>query len=330
MANNNVQNVKFLRNGVVFVPGNDKTARQVALETMELQKANLADGTAILGRYQETNGIVKTLVGFAYISGDTKTLTVFDVDGAGADVKEYIESLLGEGITTANTATAQLTALSGNSSSRSGDTSVEGAKRYADGLIDALDVTAIVAGDGEFIKSVSEADGKIAATAAEMPTVASISNEGQAITAVSQSKGAVSASFGDIAAAHVTVADSGEKFTASTVEAVLAEIDTAYKAADTAIIGGASASADTLGEIEGIINQIKTDEKTYTIEAITSGLASNVRKAYKLVDEDGAQSGATIEIYKDSSLQSVELVNEDPTQEPAKEGQFLKIYIYNR
>ena len=88
MANNNVQNIKFLRNGVVFTPSIDpvKTARQVALDAMEKQKENLADGTAILGRYKETDGKVKTLVGFAYISNDAKTLTVFDVDGAGADV----------------------------------------------------------------------------------------------------------------------------------------------------------------------------------------------------------------------------------------------------
>ena len=35
--NNNVQNVKFLRNGVVFTPSNKtvKTARQIALDTMK-------------------------------------------------------------------------------------------------------------------------------------------------------------------------------------------------------------------------------------------------------------------------------------------------------
>ena len=321
MANNNVQNVRFLRNGSLYA------TREAALNKLNSQKlAAEQDGSIILARYGSGN-TVKTLVGFVYVNGENKSLTIFDIEGASGDVenlRQEINAKLGDGITNDNTATAQLTALSGNSSSKSGDTSVEGAKRYADGLIDALNVNAIVAGDGEFIKSVSEVDGKIAATAAEMPTVPSISNKGQAITAVSQSKGAVSASFGDIAAAHVTVDDSGKKFTASTVEAVLAEIDTAYKAADTAIIGGASPSANTLGAIEGIINQIKTDEKTYTIEAITSGLASNVRRAYKLVDEDGTQSGATIEIYNDSSLQSVELVNEDPTQKPAKEGQFLK------
>ena len=92
--NNNVQNVKFLRNGNVFTPSIDpvKTAREVALDAMEQQKENLADGTAILGRYKETDGFVKTLVGFAYISNDAKTLTVFDVDGAGADVDKKIRN----------------------------------------------------------------------------------------------------------------------------------------------------------------------------------------------------------------------------------------------
>ncbi|MBO6254809.1 MAG: hypothetical protein J6O49_14380, partial [Bacteroidaceae bacterium] len=279
--------------------------------------------------------IVKTLVGFAYISGETKTLTVFDVDGAGADVEQKINELrteinnkLGTSfISSANTVEANLTALSGTSSASSADTSVWGAKIYAssytESIIDGLEGS-VTAADGSYVKSVTQVDGKISGTTAALPTVGAISGEGQAITAVSQSNGTIAASAGDIAASHVTVVDSGGKFTATTVEAVLAEIDAAYKAADTAIIGGASASADTLGEIEGIINQMKTDEKTYTIAEITSGLASNVRKAYKLVDEDGTQSGATIEIYKDSSLQSVELVNEDPTQEPAKQGQFLK------
>ena len=92
MANNNVQNVKFLRNGSVFTPTGETTARAIALSAMNGQLDNLADGTAILGRYNEgTDGsTVKTLVGFAYISGNAKTLTVFDVDGAGADVDAKI------------------------------------------------------------------------------------------------------------------------------------------------------------------------------------------------------------------------------------------------
>ena len=182
MTNNNVQNVKFLRNGNVFVPGNDKTAREVALDAMNGQLTSLADGTAILGRYQETNGIVKTLVGFAYISGETKTLTVFDVDGAGADVEQKINELrteinnkLGTSfISSANTVEANLTALSGTSSASSADTSVWGAKIYAssytESIIDGLEGS-VTAADGSYVKSVTQVDGKISGTTAALPTV---------------------------------------------------------------------------------------------------------------------------------------------------------------
>lgn len=330
MAKNNVQNIKFLRNGTVFGPSNDKTARQVALDAMNEQLNSLADGTAILGRYKETNGVVKTLVGFAYISDDAKTLTVFDVDGASANVDAKI--------------LAAIQALDAEITS-SGGKNVQVKVTETDGKITAVNITtdstvnsndvntaitnaineldgSVVAESGFYVKSVTEVDGKISGTTEALPSLEEVKEIGKPIVAVSENKGQVAASAGTINAEYVNV--TGSVFTSSTVQAALEEINTAYKTADTAIIGGASSSANTLGAIEGIINQIKTDEKTYTIEAITNGLASNVRKAYKLVDEDGKQSGATIEIYKDSSLQSVKLVNEDPTQKPAKEGQFLK------
>ena len=171
ITNNNVKNVKFLRNGVVFTPADNKTAREIAIEQMELQKPSLDDGTAILGRYQETNGTVKTLVGFAYISGDTKTLTIFDVDGTSADIeklRQEIDAKLGEGVTSANTATAQLAALSGNGQSTSAETSVEGAKRYADELKNEMDYSGITTSDAAVVTNVTEADGIVAATSANV------------------------------------------------------------------------------------------------------------------------------------------------------------------
>ena len=78
-------------------------------------------------------------------------------------------------------------------------------------------------------------------------------------------------------------------------------------------------SYDTLGKLEDAINTVSADAKSYKIEAITEGLATNVKEAFKLVDEDGVQAGATINIYKDSSLEKVEL-----------DGQVLKFtYILN-
>lgn len=97
------------------------------------------------------------------------------------------------------------------------------AKSYTDTQIQGLDVedTAVV---GSYVSAVSEADGKISVSRAELPTVAEVKSEGQAIIAVSEDKGVISATAGDIAAAHVTIADAGDHFTAGTVEAALEEL----------------------------------------------------------------------------------------------------------
>lgn len=55
------------------------------------------------------------------------------------------------------------------------------------------------------------------------------------------------------------------------------------------------------------IDDVAAAAKTYEIVAITEGLGANVKEAFKLVDEDGTQAGAQINIYKDSALQKVEL-----------------------
>lgn len=287
MANsNNVQNVKFLRNGSVFTPTGETTARAIALSTMDDQLNSLADGTAILGRYQETNGIVTTLVGFAYISGDTKTLTVFDVDGAGADVDEKINQLrqeinnkLGTGITNSNTATAQLETLSGTSSASSADTSVWGAKKYASAYTDAaiadLDVTAISAGDGAFIKSVSQADGKVSATTADMPTVAIQTETGKPIIAVSQTKGTLAASAGTINAQYVNISDSGSLITATDVEGALAEIATEIDAMDLTQEGDGNGKVIiAVSEQDGKVSASATSVSDLTLEGFEANTAT--------------------------------------------------------
>ena len=97
------------------------------------------------------------------------------------------------------------------------------AKSYTDTQIQGLDVedTAVV---GSYVSAVSEADGKISVSRAELPTVAEVKSEGQAIIAVKEDKGVISATAGDIAAAHVTIADADGHFKAGTVEAALEEL----------------------------------------------------------------------------------------------------------
>lgn len=284
ISNNNVENVKFLRNGNLFTPSVDpvKTAREVALAAMEAQKDNLADGVAILGRYQETGGTVKTLVGFAYISGDTKTLTVFDVDGANADVealRQEINAKLGDGVSSANTVTAQLAQLSGDTASTSADTSVEGAKRYTDDKISTLDYTGVTTGTGVYVTNVTEADGIVAATTATLPTVEVITVTGQPIIAVAEDKGTISASAGTINAEYVNVVDEDNNFTATNVEGVLAEIHSGYTGAvasaidaldytDTAVTKQFVAAVDeTNGVISITRGELQSSGKTVVITA---------------------------------------------------------------
>lgn len=264
--NNNVQNVKFLRNGVVFTPSNDKTARQVALDAMEQQKANLADGTAILGRYKETDGIVKTLVGFAYISDNEKTLTVFDVDGAGADVDEKIKTAieaLNAEITSSDNTNVQVkvTEVGGkitavnittDNTVNSGDvnTAITNAINELDG--------SVVAESGFYVKSVTEVDGKISGTTEALPSLEEVKEIGKPIVAVSENKGQVAASVGNINAEFVDIADNGGKFTATTVEDALAEIATKIDAMDLAVVSGDGEVITAVSEEDGKVSASKT------------------------------------------------------------------------
>lgn len=100
--------------------------------------------------------------------------------------------------------------------------------------------------------------------------------------------------------------------------------------AKAAVIGDATEAGNTLGKLEDRIETIVANEKTYSIAKVESGLGENVKEAYKLVDEKGTQVGETINIYKDSSLISVDLVDEKPAETEGAEatkGQFIK-YTY--
>ena len=91
-----------------------------------------------------------------------------------------------------------------------------------------------------------------------------------------------------------------------------------------------------LGSEDYTDTEIQKNAKTYSIAKATDEelgeLGTNVKEAYKLVENGKNKAGAYIPIYKDSALQSVELVSEKPAvgeenQEgyvPSKQGQFLK------
>ena len=127
--------------------------------------------------------------------------------------------------------------------------------------IEALDVDA-VGGNGKVITTVSETDGKIAATAIDLTAA-------------------------NVAAESTLVSDNAVAVTGTTVK-------------------------DQIASLAASIKTVSKDAKSYSVKKLTENEVtalgeSNVREAYKLIDEDGAQAGDIIKIYKDSSLKSVAL-----------------------
>ena len=334
MTKNNVQNIKFLRNGVVFGPSNDpvKTAREVALDAMEKQKANLADGTAILGRYQETNGDVKTLVGFAYISGNTKTLTVFDVDGASADVDKKIKTAiqaLNAEITSSDNANVKvkvtevggkITAVNIINDNTVNRSDVNTAITNAINELDAPD-SAVA---GQYVSQVSQADGKIAVKRAALPTVDAISAAGKPITAVSENLGIISASAGTIDAQYVTTSTANTDFTGETVQAALEEISSKVKAdkitsADKTItVTTAATGTDVAVNIDGttLVKNTSTGviSSDLKIKSITQAASSAYASQYQLVyGSSETPIGDVISVGKDQFLKEADYDPETQT-----------------
>lgn len=322
ITNNNVGNVKFLRNGQVY---NSHESAYAALTGFTLTSEQ--DGTAILARYTAEDTNVKTLVGWVYKNGDTEYITIQDVEGASSDIM----ALLGGGITTANTVTQQLEDLSGDTASTSADTSVEGAKRYAEDLISELD-GGVTAETGYYVKSVSEVDGKISGTTEALPSVSDTAVAKKFVTEVSETNGEIAVKRGEITSSAETIvltdnADGDVNFE------VNIDNDTIVQDESTKALKVASAAlTQYIGDGKTIeisaadANNNKTVSTLLTLSSVTPS-STTVKEEYALKNASGETIGSTIKIYKDSSLVSIELVNEDPTQDPPKAGQFLK-YTY--
>lgn len=189
--------------------------------------------------------------------------------------------------------------------------------------IEKLDATVTSDGGGFVTVQVTETDGKLTNVAVTTNDIASAKK-------LSDLEAAVGAGF----TSSATVADK-IAYNKADIDVIKGEgegsIKKAVADAKASIISGASSDYNTLGKLEKKVNDVAAAAKSYEIKAITSGLSANVREAYKLVDEDGKQSGATINIYNDSALQSVALVDTKPAEGeegqdgyvPSKQGQFL-------
>ena len=306
IINNNVQNVKFLRNQDVNI------TRDAAIALLNGHKGEASDGTALLARYT-VSGEVKTIVGFVYVTGSTHSITIFDTEGASGDVEELrkeINAKLGDGITSANTATAQLAALSGNpSTSTSAETSVEGAKRYADAKILELDYTGVTTGTGVYVTNVTQADGIVSATTATLPTITGEVESKKVVMSVSEDKGEITVTKGAIESSDKTVVI-GDLAEGNGIDfKVNIDNDTLVADESTGVISVASAALTQYVGDEDTIHISAADEQNnkivsslLTIKEVSTGVPDTVAHRYMLAGTGTTKIGEYIDIPKDSAL----------------------------
>ena len=126
------------------------------------------------------------------------------------------------------------------------------------------------------------------------------------------------------------------------VLSVVADTDTALNGAYFVQSVGKKSDVEGGENIKGVLvklgseDYIRNNTKTYSIAKATDEelgeLGTNVKEAYKLIENGKNKAGTYIPIYKDSALQSVELVSSKPAEGevgqdgyvPSATGQFLK------
>ena len=209
-----INHIHLYRNGVVL--DNRKAAESRLKEFASGNTYTDLDGVAILARYRSaknTNDIL-TLVGIMYEDqSGAKSITIIDVEDLKSDAKVEVDELK-----------KAVEDLKGNSSaSTSGDTSVEGAKRYTDGKIAELDFTD-AAEENKYVSSVSETDGKITVSRTAIPIigVTDTKEDGKFVTSIKLEGNIVKAERAQITSSQVSRV--ATDITGVTVEAALAEV----------------------------------------------------------------------------------------------------------
>lgn len=209
-----INHIHLYRNGVVL-----DTREAAESRLKEFASGNTytdLDGVAILARYRSaknTNDIL-TLVGIMYEdSNGAKSITIIDVEDLKSDAKIEVDALK-----------EAVKELKGNpSTSTSGDTSVEGAKRYTDGKIAELDFTD-AAVENQYVSSVSETDGKITVSRTAIPIigVTDSKEDDKFVTSIKLEGNTVQAERAQITSSQVSRV--ATDITGVTVEAALKEV----------------------------------------------------------------------------------------------------------
>lgn len=223
------------------------------------------------------------------------------VNGAGKDYNtlgdlatkvQALEAAVGEGGSVADKITAAINALNIEVSGESADKLVTVKVTEVKGKLDTVVVTTNdIAKDSE-LTALKNAVGN--GFDAEHTVAAAIAANNTAIEA--EEARAISAETANADAIAILNGNSG---TTGSVAKAVAD-------AKKELLGDAAPDYNTLGKLEDKIIAVSGAAKTYSITSATTEDV-NVKEAYKLVDEEGNQVGATIKVYKDSSLKEVKL-----------------------
>ena len=290
-----------------YVTSVSETKGIITVTRKDLPSLNkTSDSGKAITAITQTKGLVSVEFGgvaAANVSvADTNNkFTATNVEDVLLEIQNSLDNAIGAGGSVGTQITNAIKAL--NSSATSTNNYFDVTVAQEDGKITSLTVTnkdiasAALLGAISDTKDNATAFGYIAKEAAartaalEALDLTQVGGDGKVITTISQSGGKVSASAIDLTASNV-------KATASTSSTSAVAVD------------GNTVSA----QIESLATSIKsvsTAAKTYSITSITgeelTALGTNVLEAYKLVDGGGTQAGATIKIYKDSSLKSIAL-----------------------
>ena len=255
------------------------STRADARSALEGQKNNVPDGGVILARYSGTTGeqmIIKTLAGFVSNISTSENATVTIIDVEGA--AENVQDAITSAINNLNKE----------------DTAVY----------------------GQYVSSVSEANGIIKVTRNFLPSLNRVAFKGEAVTAITQTNGQVSVEFGGINAINVSVDDPHGRFDSDNVDGALNHLSNSLSKAMQSVgaqIGALSTSSTvTLESVEGTEGFLKV----YTIK-------------------QGGTTVGTINIPKDLVVTSGSVVkgtwNDGTfTEEESGSGTALKLVIANQ
>ena len=276
-------------------------AKTIAIAAVKSQMSTANDGSFVLGRYQDGEGNIRTIIGANYSNGVTNNMSIYDFDKIASDALlnrvSTVETTLGissDGTVTGETIIGRIEDVEDLLNVLNGAETVEGSikKQIKDAI--ASEASARTEADNVLQGAINAE--KDRAEGAEDTLQTNIDNEVSARTAADTQIRT------DFAAAD---------------EALQNAIDNEVKArkdADAALknelMGEVSETdAKTIAALNDKIESVEGAAKSYSIVKVTEGLGANIKEAWKLVDEDGVQAGSTINIYKDSSLKSVSLEN---------------------